>query len=129
MPMAEHLLRFLLFGYVLTVAIEAPILLIGLSARYTMRRRVLAGCWLTACTYPIVVLVLPYVVWEPYGRTAYLAVAETFAPVAECAVFYFAFDRPEAAPRREAIRNATVITAANVASFLTGELLYAVGWL
>ena len=33
---------------------------------------------------PIVVLVLPPLLWQPFGRTWYLVVAETFAPVAEC---------------------------------------------
>ena len=52
-----ELWRFLPFGYLLTIAIETPILLFGLSPHHPKRRRLLAGVWLTACTYPIVVLV------------------------------------------------------------------------
>ena len=72
-------------------SLEAPILLIGLSLRHRLRNRLLAAIWVNACTYPIVVLVLPYLVWVPFGRIAYLAVAETFAPVAECSLFWLAF--------------------------------------
>lgn len=84
--------RFLVIGYLLTIAIETPILVAGLARGHSLARRLLAGVWLTACTYPIVVLVLPLVVppWfaDPqHGEWVYLAVAETFAPLAECALF------------------------------------------
>ena len=79
--MSRELWRFLPVGYLFTVLIEAPILLLGLSPRHSMRRRLLAGFWLTACTYPIVVLVLPLLIAD---RTVYLSVAEVFAPFAEC---------------------------------------------
>jgi hypothetical protein len=42
--------------------------------------RLFAGAWLTACTYPVVWLVLPPLFEE---RSLYLLAAETFAPVAE----------------------------------------------
>ena len=54
-----ELWRFLPIGYLFTISIETPILLVGLSSRHSLRRRLLAGIWLTACTYPIVTLVLP----------------------------------------------------------------------
>jgi len=38
-------------GYLFSILIETPILLIGLSPRHPLRRRVFAGVWLTACTY------------------------------------------------------------------------------
>ena len=88
----EFFWRFLVIGYLLTIAIEAPILLVALSRGHSLARRLFAGVWLTACTYPIVVLVLPMVVPPLFahpqaGEWAYLAVAETFAPVAECLLF------------------------------------------
>ena len=78
----RELWLFLPFGYLLSVAIETPILLVGLSARHSWKPRLFAGFWLTACTYPVVVLELPlfFDMWEQ--RPLYLAVAETFAPVA-----------------------------------------------
>ena len=79
---------FLPLGYALTVLMETPILLIGLSRWHSWRRRLFAGFWLTACTYPIVVLVMPQLFSE---RWLYLTVAETFAPVAECLLFWAAF--------------------------------------
>jgi len=88
----EYFWRFLVIGYLLTIAIETPILLVGLSRGHSFARRLFAGLWLTACTYPIVVLVLPLVVpplfADPqHGEWTYLAVAETFAPLAECVLF------------------------------------------
>jgi len=115
---------FLLIGYLLTVAVEVPVLLVGLSARHTVRDRIVAGLWLTACTYPIVILVLPNLVCDPYGRGVYLAVAETFAPVAECGLFWLAYgDRAERF-RRGMWRDFAAIVAANLASFAVGEVLF-----
>ena len=45
-------------GYLLTVVVELPVLLVGLSRRHSIRDRILAGLALTAFTYPIVVCVL-----------------------------------------------------------------------
>jgi hypothetical protein len=86
---------FLPIGYVFTILIETPVLLVGLSKRHALSRRLFAGAWLTLCTYPIVVLVLPVLMQanESDGHwIAYLVVAETFAPVAECLLFWAAFD-------------------------------------
>src|SRR5437764_2970584 len=96
----EDLWDWMPLGYLFTIAIETPILLVGLSARNSWKVRLFCGVWLTACTYPIVVLVLPLV----FGLTPenwatrhvpYLIVAETFAPVAECALFWMAFGKRE----------------------------------
>ena len=81
----DELWRFLPLGYLLTILIETPILCVGLSRRHPLSRKLLAGIWLTACTYPIVTLVLP-LLFAPERRGLYLLVAETFAPVAECAL-------------------------------------------
>lgn len=115
--------QFLPIGYVLTVLIETPVLWFGLAPRHDARRRLLAGLWLTACTYPIVVLVLPAAMHD-YSRNAYLAVAETFAPVAECALFYIAFiTRIDPRDRRATLRDFVAIIIANLASFLIGEVI------
>jgi hypothetical protein len=112
--------RFLGIGYLFSVTIETPVLLVGLSSRHRLRNRFLAGLWLTACTYPIVDLVLPYLIWTPLGRGAYLAVAETFAPVAECLLFWLAFGKRQELFRPSMYRDFAAIVAANLASFLLG---------
>src|SRR5262245_19889895 len=86
----NELWRFLPVGYVLTVLIETPILILGLSRRHSFNRKLLCGIWLNACSYPIVVLVLPLLL-AGASRGMYLGVAETFAPVSECALFWAAF--------------------------------------
>jgi hypothetical protein len=109
--------QFLPIGYLASILIETPILLFGLSRAHPWRRRLFAGIWLTACTYPVVILTLP-VLFE--SRGTYLAVAETFAPAAECALFWAAFHPAKGASLR---RDMAAITLANLASFGAGELL------
>ena len=123
----SELWRFLVVGYPLTILIEIPILLIGLSHRHSIKRRFLAGVWLTACTYPIVVLVLP-LVFANASRAIYLIVAETFAPVAECILFWLAYGKREELGKRSMWRDFAAIVIANLASFLAGEVLNANGW-
>ena len=106
----------------LTILIEIPILVFGLSSSHPLRRRLIAGCWLTACTYPVVILVLPLTVGVHWGHVAYLIVAETFAPVAECLLFRAAFQIPTSRPA--AIRDMATIVTANVASFVVGLCIY-----
>lgn len=121
-----ELWRFFPFGYLFTIAIETPILIFGLSARHSLTRRVMAGIWLTACTYPIVTLVLPLVL-AGQPRWLFLLVAETFAPVAECILFWLAFgSRSEQG--KTWWRDYAVITLANLASFGAGEILNAWQW-
>ena len=121
----EDLWRFLLFGYLLTVAVETPVLVLFLSKRHALRRRLFAGLWLTACTYPVVVLVLP-LLFADSSRALYLAVAETFAPAAECLLFYLAFGGKGG--DGVTWRDLGTIVAANLLSFLAGEVLSAYGW-
>lgn len=123
----NELWLFLPLGYLLTILIETPILIIGLSRRHTIKRKLLAGIWLTACTYPIVVLVMP-LFFSPESRTAYLLIAETFAPVAECIIFWLAFGREELLGGRSMWRDFAAIIVANLASFGLGELLNAWRW-
>jgi hypothetical protein len=124
---AAELWWFLPFGYLVTVAIETPVLLYGLSARHPTRRRLLSGLWLTACTYPIVVLVLP-LIFGNSSRFAYLVTAETFAPVAECALFWATFGARDELGRASMWRDFAAITAANLLSFALGELLNLYDW-
>jgi hypothetical protein len=122
---SSDLWRFFPLGYLLTILIETPILLVGLSKRHSIKRRLFAGVWLTACTYPIVVLVLPPLF---ASRAIYLIVAETFAPVAECILFWLAHGRREAVGEASMWRDFATIVVANLASFGAGEVLNAYGW-
>jgi hypothetical protein len=121
----EDLWRFLPLGYLFTVAVETPVLVLLLSKHHALKRRLLAGLWLTACTYPVVVLVLP-TLFADSPRALYLAVAETFAPAAECALFYLAFGGKGSGGATW--RDFAAIVAANLLSFLAGEVLNAYGW-
>lgn len=107
-------------GYLATVSIETPVLLVGLSPPHTLRRRLAAGFWLTACTYPIVVLVLPLLLPTEFW---YLLVAETFAPLAECLLFAALFHGPDV-NRPSRLRDFGAIVVANLLSFGLGELYY-----
>ena len=123
----SDLWRFLLIGYPFTILIETPVLLIGLSKRHSIKRRLFAGVWLTACTYPIVVLVMP-LMFASVSRGIYLAFAETFAPVAECALFWLAYGSSEELGKRSMWQDFATNVVANLASFLGGEVLNAYGW-
>ena len=104
--------QFLPLGYALSVAVEAPVLLLGLSRHHPLRLRLFAGVWLTACTYPIVILTLPALTTR-----FYVPLAEGFAAAAECALF----TRLASAWTR---RDMAVIVAANLASFAFGEVVF-----
>jgi hypothetical protein len=123
----NELWRFLPLGYLLTILIETPILVLGLSRRHPLKRKILAGVWLTACTYPIVVLVLP-VLFAQQSRTVYLLVAETFAPLAECLLFWLAFGVSEETGKPSMWRDFIAIILANVASFGIGEVFNTYDW-
>ncbi len=88
------------------------------------RTRLTAAIWLTACTYPIVVLVLPLSLGESLPRLGSICcIAETFAPLAECLLFWFTWP-DEIADRRSWWRDMAAIVLANLASFSLGELLW-----
>ncbi|MGH9928039.1 MAG: hypothetical protein ACREA9_02300 [Pyrinomonadaceae bacterium] len=99
----------------------------GLSRRHPLSRKLLAGVWLTACTYPVVTLVLP-LLFAAERRGLYLVVAETFAPVAECVLFWLAFGTNEELGKASMWRDFIAIILANLASFGIGEVLNAWGW-
>lgn len=123
----DRLWYFLPAGYLLTILIETPFLLIGLSPKLSFRRRLACGAWLTACTYPVVVLVLPALL-EDSSRSVYLLVAETFAPAAECLIFRLAFRGAGGLEGRDWLRSFAAIVLANLASFGIGEIINAYGW-
>ena len=114
-------------GYLFTIAVETPVLLVGLTRALSFKQRLFAGLWLTACTYPIVVLVLP-IVFSSYSRATYLLVAEVFAALGECALFWLAFKNQLNPGLTKNLRNFGVIVAANVLSFAGGEVLNATRW-
>ncbi len=123
-PTEAELWQLLVWGYLLTITLETPVLLFGLSERHSWQRRLFAGVWLTACTYPIVGVFLPLTVWPQFGYVAYVVIAEIFAPVAECAVFLWAFGGA-LAPWKEHVRDCAAIVVANLVSFILGGYLYA----
>ena len=111
--------RFLVVGYFVTIAIETPILFFALSPQHSRSRRVFAGLWLTACTYPLVVLVVPQFFDIYRERTAYLLVAESIAHFGECILFWAAFR-----PLTHFWRDMAAVFGANLVSFGVPELLY-----
>jgi len=123
----SELWQFFPIGYLVTIAIETPILIAGLPKTHSVRRRLFAGVWLTACTYPIVTLVLPLAL-SAYSRRTFLAVAEVFAPVVECLLFWLAFEWRSGARQKQIARDFIVIVIANLASFGLGEILNAWQW-
>ena len=122
-----ELWHFFPIGYLLTIAIETPVLFFGLSAHHSKLRRIGAGVWLTACTYPIVVLVLPPL-FVNTSRANYLIVAETFAPVGECILFWLAYGERNEVGKASMWQDFVTIIVANLASFGIGEVLNAYGW-
>ena len=124
---SSELWRFFPLGYLFSILIETPILIIGLSKRHSVKRRIFAGIWLTAGTYPIVVLVLP-LLFANASRVIYLIIAETFAPVAECILFWLAYGEAEQLGKASMWQDFAAIVVANLASFLGGEVLNAYGW-
>jgi hypothetical protein len=112
-----------LTGYGFSIAIETPILLLGLSRRHSWKDRLFAGVWLTGCTYPIVTLVLPFFF---SSQVLYVIIAETFAPIAESALFWLAFVKHQPWSGASSWRDGAVIVAANLASFGLGAVLWGI---
>lgn len=126
LPISD-LWAFLPIGYLVTILIETPVLMLGLSPKLTVKQKLLCGIWLTACTYPIVVLVLPAVFFDQ-SRALYLLVAETFAPVGECILFWLAFRGRDLLGSGDWARCFAAIIFANLASFGFGEIMNNYGW-
>lgn len=123
----EGLWLFLPVGYAATVMVELPLLLLLLPRSLGFKAKAACGFWLTACTYPVVVLVLPALMAD-FSREAYLLVAETFAPAAECVLFWLAFRGRDLLGSRAWVRSFLAVIFANLASFLLGEVMNAYVW-
>ena len=63
-----------------------------------------------------------------FSRATYLVVAETFAPVAECILFWLAYGKSEEFGKKSMWQDFGAIVVANLASFIAGEILNAYGW-
>ena len=121
-PSAEELWQGIFWAYLLTITLETPVLFFGLSPRHAWQRRLFCGVWLTACTYPIVWILFPLTAWQWWGYTAYIVIAEVFAPVAECLIFLAAY-ADKTTTWREIIRDCAAIVAANLLSYIGGGYL------
>ena len=117
---SQQLWTFFPIGYMLTVTLEMPFFLLGLTRKHSLKRRFLAGLWLNACSYPIVVLVLPAIIDTVNHRVLYITIAETFAPLLECLLFALLFHRHKELSRRQQAQDFAAIIAANLFSFLFG---------
>lgn len=104
-----------------TIAIETAVLAVLLSPRHGRRVRLFAGIWLSACTLPVVWFVIPELLPPGTPAAARLVAAETFAPLAECGLFWWACIRPLPADSRATVRDSVAIVVANLASFAAGE--------
>jgi hypothetical protein len=108
-------------GYLLTVAVETAVLFVGLQRKYSWKQKLAAGFILTGISYPFVCFVFPRLFPPFIPNSLYLWVAEIFAPVSECLAFWLLFNKREW--HRSVWRNMATIVAANLTSFLFGELL------
>ena len=115
--------RMVLLGYLLTISLEMPVLLVGLGQRYSVKERLLAGILLTTCSYPFITILFP-LIWNPYRQyRTYITVSEIFAPLCECLVFAFFFQRRKCLSLKQRSLDFVVIILANLLSFLWGEWL------
>lgn len=114
-------------GYLTTILVETPILILGLSPKITLKQKILCGIWLTACTYPVVILVLPALM-QSFSRFSYLLVGELFAHFGECVIFWLAFRSRKDLETADWIRCFVAILMANFASFTAGEVLNYYQW-
>lgn len=121
----NSLLLWTAVGFTLSVLIETPVLIFCLSERHSLQEKLFAGVWLTACSYPIVVWVIPHFINPADHKILYLIFAETFAPVSECALFWWAFGTREEFRTRTFYRDMLAVILANLSSFVVGEFLNA----
>lgn len=120
MTLTAEQLSWMPLYYLITVAVELSVLWFALSRRHTARTKLFAGFWLTACTYPILWLVLPPF-FDDYWT--YMAVGETLVPLFECGLFWVVFVRRLPPNPPATGRDMAAVIAANVTSFLFGLVL------
>jgi hypothetical protein len=120
----EHILR----GYLLSVALETPVLLVGLSRWHSLRRKLFAGFWLTALSYPVVTIAFPRLIDPMINPLGFTVLAEVFAPAIECAAFWYAYQFRKQNTTISWRRDCIAIIMANLFSFAVGEMLKASGF-
>lgn len=104
-----------------TLVIETAVLVLLLSPRHGRLTRLFAGIWLSSCTLPVVWLVIPDSLPRRMPHAASIVAAETFAPLAECALFWWACVHPLPRDARATRRDFGAIVSANLGSFAIGE--------
>lgn len=120
--------RIALSGYLLTISIETPVLVLLLGKRYSLKEKLFAGVFLTGCSYPFVSVFFP-MIWDPYtDYRTYVTVSEIFAPLSECIIFALLFQRRKELSARQRASDLAVVVAANLLSYLAGELMKACGF-
>ncbi len=100
-------------GLVLSIAIECPILAMGLSPQHPLKHRLATGVWLTLCTYPIVFLVLPSLLYPYIPYKTFVLIAETIVITCEWGLFI-------SVTAHYAWRDLLAILIANIASIAAG---------
>jgi hypothetical protein len=123
----DYFIRMVIPGYLLSVLLETPVLLLGLSKNYSFKEKIFAGFWLTAVSYPFVTMIFPFIFDPTTNRTVYLWVAESFAPLSECVCFWVLLGDKSRFMKASMWQDFLAITLANLTSFGIGELLYAIG--
>lgn len=118
-----HPVRMAVVGYILSVIIEVPVLILGLSNSYKLKEKIVAGFWLTACTYPSVCWVFPSFIPDAMILNV---VREAFAALGECLLFWIAFVKLTDLTSLVK-RDLLVVGIANILSFLFGEVLKRTG--
>ncbi len=117
-----HSLAIFIVCLFVTFTIETYVLLKLLSARHSTSCRLYSGFWLTACTYPVVVLVIPFFFDGNTSTFSYQLVAELFAAGCECFLFWFLFNRD--ADRLSMLRDSKAIILANLLSYSSGLIIH-----
>ena len=125
--MTWRALRLVLWGWLVAVPLETPVLWFGLAPVHSWRQKLFAGLWLTACSYPLLVLVLPAIVDPLTQWRLYVLVGETGVATIECLLFWLAFDKGRGHPRKVLVRDALAVVLANLNSYLLVELWRALG--
>jgi hypothetical protein len=111
---------FLIIGYLATVAIEAPVLIAGLSTQRSRQARIAAAFWLTACTYPVVVLTLPAIAGSSNDWVTSLLLAEVVVACGKsCSGGMMCGRQLIGGPQRDDL----VILVANILSAALGQWL------
>ena len=106
----------------LTLTIEIPIVAVGLARWYRVPAAlgVPVAAAASLLTHPVVWFVLPGLLTPSIGGPGYLLVAEGFAWLVEGAIFWLV-------TRRDPVGLLLLSLLANLASFMAGGLLRAVG--